>query len=98
MIIAASAYFPPDTCQSGRRESQSRLVDKLGNLLPSQRFSEDVRLLIVGGYPLKCHLLLIKELVDDVKLSIHVAMLLTRSTILTDVDCSSIVGEQKRRR
>ena len=96
MIIAASAYFPPNTCQGVRWCLQTHLIQEARNRPPSECFVEDIGQLVGGWDPFKLYLLLIEQLVDDMEFSIHMAMLLAGGTIGANGNSRLVVTANQR--
>ena len=86
MILAASAYIPPNTCQGVRRSLQARLRQKLGNLFPTKCLGENIGHLTISGNPLKANLLEEKKLVDDMKLAVNMPVFLPGAAVTADIE------------
>jgi hypothetical protein len=94
MILAASAYIPPYTCQGVRQGLQARLRQEFGDLPPTKGFDEDVGQLTIGGNPFKSNFLEKQEFIDDMKLAINVPMFFLSAAITADVNRRFVVAEE----
>jgi hypothetical protein len=97
MIIAASAYFPPITCQGVGHGTKPCPIQEERDKMPAQLLGEDVGELVQCLDPFEVYLLLIKELVDGVKFAIDVAMLLACCAVGADVNHSFVVAQDEWR-
>ena len=98
MFLAASAYFPPVTCQSDGLQTQSCQRQELRDLPPSKGLGEDVGQLSVGRDPFEADFLRVQEFIDHMKFTVDMLMFFSGSAIGADLNSSFVVAQQKRRR